>query len=365
MVVFQRLRRGGNPDKCLIISQKYPNRRQQTMKGKTIFRIIGLMILFAMLIPYAGHAAPYYEGKRIRIMVGFAPGGGHDRVARLLAKHLPKHIPGRPTILVENMPGATGMIEANYVYNVAKPDGLTIGTLHGGIIYVQLAKAEGVNFDLMKYAWIGSASSESTVLAIRSDLPFKTYKDLLQSKAQIVLGTTGPADVNGQFPVILKEYAGINVKMITYPSSSDIMLAIERKELDGRGGSYSSLKPFIDRGLVRPLIRCQVSAPGIENLPVDQDVTASKIGKTVMALLNPAYVMGRPYVMPPKTPGHVMSILREAFARVVKDPEAVADADKLSLSLEYTPADECLKQINYVLTQPPDIVKEVNKFIKF
>ena len=234
-----------------------------------------------------------------------------------------------------------------------------------GIIYVQLAKAEGVKFDLMKYAWIGSASSESTVLAIRSDLPFKTDKDLQQSKAQIVLGTTGPADVNGQFPVILKEYTGINVKMVIYPSSSDIMLAIERKELDGRGGFYSSLKPFIDRGLVRPIIRCQVSAPGIENLPVDQDVTTSKTGKTVMALLNPAYVMGRPYVMPPKTPANIMAILRQAFVKVAKDPEATADGEKLSMSLEYTPADECLKQINYILTQPPEMVKELNKFIKF
>lgn len=347
----------------MIITKAIPGR--QEAKVTTICWIIGALIFSALLIPAAGQAAPYYEGKRIRILVGFTPGGGHDRVARLLAKHLPKHIPGNPAIIVENMPGATGMIEANYVYNVAKPDGLTIGTLHGGIIYVQLAKAEGVKFDLTKYAWIGSAASESTVLAIRTDLPLKTFKDLQQSKAQIVLGTTGPADVNGQFPVILKEYTGINVKMVVYPSSSDIMLAIERKELDGRGGSYSSLKPFIDRGLVRPLIRCQVSAPGIENLPVDQDVTTSKMGKSVMALLNPAYVMGRPYVMPPKTPDRVMAILREAFARVVRDPEAAAEAKKLSLSLEYTPAQECLKQINYVLTQPPDIVKEVNKFITF
>ena len=335
------------------------------MKVQTISRIIGAIIFVVMLSPSTGQSAPYYEGKKVTILVGFTPGGGHDRMARLLAKHLPKHVPGKPTILVDNMPGATGMIEANHVYNIAKPDGLTIGTLHGGIIFVQLAKAEGVKFDLTKYAWIGSASSESTVLAVRTDLPFKTFKDLQQSKYQVILGTTGPADVNGQFPVLLKEYAGINVKMITYPSSADIMLAIERKEIDGRGASYSSVKPFIDRGLVRPLIRCRVTEPGIENLPVDQDVTTSKIGKTVMALLNPAYVMGRPYVMPPNTPDSIVGIWREAFARVVKDPEAVAEGKKLSMSMEYTPADECLKLINYVLTQPPDIVKEVNKFIKF
>ena len=145
--------------------------------------LTGVILLCWTASPKAAPTAPYYEGKKIAIIVGFGPGGGHDRLARLIAKHLPKHIPGKPAVIVENMVGATGMIAANHIYNIAKPDGFTIGTLHGGIFFAQLLKAEGVKFDLMKYSWIGSAASEASVLCIRSDMPYKTFDDLLKAKS--------------------------------------------------------------------------------------------------------------------------------------------------------------------------------------
>ena len=325
----------------------------------------GVILLCWTASPKAAPKAPYYEGKNITIIVGFAPGGGHDRMARLLAKHLPKHIPGKPAVIVENMVGATGMIAANHLYNIAKPDGFTIGTLHGGIFFAQLLKAEGVKFDLMKYSWIGSAASEASVLCIRSDMPYKTFDDLQKAKSAIMLGTTGPADVNGQFPILLKEFAGLNIKMVTYPSSSDIMLAIERREVDGRGASYSSIKPFIERGLVRPIIRCRVSEPGIENLPVDENVTTDKKGKTLMSMLDPAYRVARPYVAPPRTPPEVMKILMDAFARVANDPELKEDSKKVMMDVNYLPPEECLKSLHFLLNQPEDIVKEFSKYFKF
>lgn len=116
-------------------------------------------------------AKPYYEGKVINIVVGYSPGGGYDRLTRVLAKHLPRFIPGKPTVLVQNMPGAATVVAANYLYNVAKPDGLTIGILNRGIPFAQLLKAQGVKFDLTKYAWIGSAAIETTTLALRTDRP--------------------------------------------------------------------------------------------------------------------------------------------------------------------------------------------------
>jgi len=217
----------------------------------------------------------------------------------------------------------------------------------------------------MKYSWIGSAASEASVLCIRSDLPYKTFDDLQKAKTTLMLGTTGPADVNGQFPILLKEFAGLNCKMISYPSSSDIMLAIERKELDGRGASYSSAKPFIQRGLVRPVVRCRVSEPGIEQLPVDETLTTDKRGKTLMAMLGPCYQVARPYVAPPQTPPEVLKILRDAFARLPDDPELKEDARKVMMDVNYTPADECLKSLTYLLNQPEDIVKEFGKYFRF
>ncbi len=335
------------------------------MKKRILYLLFTGIIISIFLFPQAILSAPYYEGKTVRIIVGFAPGGGYDRIARLLAKHLPKHIPGKPTILVENMEGASSIIAANYIYNQTKPDGLTIGTFNRGIPFAQLLKTEGVRYDVTKFSWIGSAAVEATILAIRSDLPYKTVDDLKNAKEPIPLAGMGPGTSDTQFAILLKEFAKINLKLIIYPSSADGMLAIERKEVDGRGGSYSSLKPFIERGLVRPMIRGRVSEPGIENLPVIEDLTTDPKGKTIMAMLASTDGIGRPYVAPPKTPADIMNILKDAFAKVAKDPELQGEAKKNRMEVSYTSGDECLKVLNYLLNQPSDIVQEFGKYIKF
>ena len=332
-------------------------------------RILWVLFVFmapALLIPFQNSlAAPYFEGKVIKIIVGHEVGGGYDRLARLLARHLSKHIPGKPTLLVENMPGAQTMIAANYLYNIAKPNGLTIGTLDRGIPFAQLLKMEGVKFDITKYTWIGSAASETMILALRADLPYKTVDDLRKAKEPIPLAGVGAGASDTQYPTLLKEFAGLNLKIITYPSSAASMLAIERKEADGRAGSYSSIKPYIERGLLRPFIRSRVVDPEIENLPVNEDLTTSALGKTLMAMMASADRIGRPYVAPPGTPSEAISPLREAFAKVSKDPEAREEAKKIMMAVDYTSAEEAVKTMNYLLGQPEDVIREFGKYIKF
>ncbi len=328
--------------------------------------IFAVLFLLSLLIhPGGSSAAPYYAGKVITIVVGYGPGGGYDRIARILAKHLSKYIPGNPTIVVQNMPGADSMITANYVYNIAKPDGLTIGAFNRGLVFAQLLKGEGVKFDLMKFAWIGSAAIESTVLVLRKDLPYKTIEDVAKATSPIILGNTGPADSSGQFPLFQKEFLGYNFKSVAYPSGNDIMLAIERKEVDGRGMTYSSARAYIDRGLVVPLIRGRVSEPGIEKLPIDEDLAKNARAKTLMAMRSAPDKMGRPYVAPPGTPPATIKILTEAFAKVAKDPALKEDAAKNKMDVEYVPADEVQKVLQYLLKQPPDIVSEFAKYVKF
>jgi len=333
------------------------------MKRQALCLLIALVAFMPLAFPASPLAAPYYENKVIKMIVGLEPGGGYDRISRLLAKHLPRHIPGKPTVLVENMPGGNSMIAANHLYNLAKPDGMTIGTFNRGIPFAQLLKAEGVKFDLLKYSWIGSAAVEATVL---TDLPYRTFDELLKAKEPIHLAAQGPATTDYQFPTLLKEYLGLNVKMVIYPSSAAGMLAVERKEADGRAGAYSSLKPFIDRGLVRPVIRGRVSEPGIENLPVDLELTKDKMGKTLLTMFSATPdLVGRPYVAPPKTPPEIVNTLREAFARVSRDPEVQEEAKKLKMTVTYVPPEECVKALNEILNQPEEIVKEFAKFIKF
>jgi len=327
-----------------------------------------LMVLFVFtMFTSLGEplAAPYYEGKRITLLVGVGPGGGYDRMARLFAKHLPKHIPGKPTIIVENMPGAASILAANQVYNIAKPDGLTIGVPQRGMPFAQLLKVEGVRFDVTKYSWVGSTAVEGTAFCLRTDLPYKTFEDIRKANPQLMVGGTGPGESSTQFCVLVKEFLGINMKMIFYPSSPDVMLAVERKEVDGRAGSFSALKPFIERGLVRPLLRGRVAEAGTENLPVDEELTTDKMGKTLMAMRSSVEFIGRPFVAPPRTPTNIMNILRDGFAKAAKDPELQEDAKKNMMEVQYTSAEDCLKLVTFLVNQPADIINEFSKYVKF
>lgn len=326
-----------------------------------------LFILLASVLfhPTETLAGPYFENKTITIIVGFGVGGGYDRLARMLARYLPKHIPGKPTVIIQNVPGASSMIAANNLYNLDHPDGLTIATLDRGLPYAQMLKAKELRFDLTKFSWIGSAAVESTILVLRNDLPYKTFNDVIKSKKEIYLAALGPASSDYQFPTFLKEFVGVNFKIAIYPSTQESMLAVERKEVDGKAGSFSALKPFIDRGLVHPVVRCRVSLPGIEQLPVNEDFTRDSTGKILMALLAAGDQIGRPFVAPPKTPDSVMKILRDAFDKASKDPELQAEAKNMQLDVKYVPASECMNVLKYVFSQPANIVNEFGKYVKF
>jgi len=326
---------------------------------------LGLLALG--LLPLSVWAQPQpYAGKTVTIIVGYKAGGGYDATARLLARHLPKHIPGKPTVIVQNMPGANSMIAANYVYNVAKPDGLTIGTFNRNLPVAQLTKVDGVKYDMTKFAWIGSAASECTILAIRSDLPYKSVEDLKKAKEPVVIGATGPGANTYDFPLLLKEFLGLNLKIVTgYQSSADIMLAIERKEADGRAGSFTSIRPFIDRKLVRPLLRARADEPGVEQLPIDEDLAPNPRAKAIMALRSAPEIVGRPYVMHPNTPPELVNIMRKALAETIADKDLVAEATKAKMDLNYVGADVALKVMKEMLSQPKDVVDEFSKYVKF
>jgi tripartite-type tricarboxylate transporter receptor subunit TctC len=157
------------------------------MKRCALFLLTSFFFLAAY--PQGLQAAPYYQGKKITIVVGFAPGGGYDRMTRMIVKHLPKHIPGKPTFIVENMPGGSSMIAANYVFNVAKRDGLTIGNINRGLKIAQLMKIAEMKFDMRKLACIGSTASDANVFCIRADLPYKTFDDLRKANMEIFMSS--------------------------------------------------------------------------------------------------------------------------------------------------------------------------------
>jgi tripartite-type tricarboxylate transporter receptor subunit TctC len=318
------------------------------------------------MLPLAAAAQPNFAGKTVIIIVGYKPGGGYDGTARMLARHLPQHLPGKPTVIVQNMPGGNSIIAANHMYNVAKPDGLTIGTFNRNLPIAQLTGVQGVKFDITKFAWIGSAANETTILAIRDDLPYKTFDELRKAKEPVVIGSTGPGANTYDFPLLLKDMLGVNFKIVSgYSSSADIMLAVERKEVDGRAGSYSSIQPFIDRKLVRPVIRARTTDKHLQQLPLDEDFAPNARAKAIMALRSAPEQIARPYVLPPGTSADIVKALRDAFAATISDPATQAEAKKTQQDLEFTSGEEAAKVLKEVMSQPKDIVAEFSKYIKF
>jgi len=332
---------------------------------KWIKVVVAAALFITLSSPIRVFAAPYYEGKTIRIVCGSLPGGGTDRYSRLLAKYLPKYIPGRPTIIVENVPGAGSLIAASNLYNVEKPTGLVFGIFNQALPFAQLLKAPGVRFDMTKYEWLGSVSREAVLFTVRSDTPYKSVSDLRKAKEPIPLATSGPTTMTQQFPTLLQEFAGLNFKMAIYPSGTEGLLALERKEVDAHASTMTALSSYLKRGLLRPLIRGRISQPGIENLPIDEDLTTDKRGKVLMALRSTSDAIARPYVCPPKTPPDKMKILRSAFAQVMQDKEFLDDAYKYGMAPGFVTAEESMQILNFIFSQPEDVVHDFGKFIKF
>jgi tripartite-type tricarboxylate transporter receptor subunit TctC len=305
-------------------------------------------------------------GRTVTIVVGFGPGGGYDLMSRIVARHLPRFLPGNPTVIVQNMPGANSMIAANHVFNTARPDSLTLGAFNRNLILGQLVKVDGMRFDMTKFGWLGSPVSETTILAIRTDLPHRLPADFRRADPAPVMGATGPGASTYDFPLLLKALAGFNVRIIGgYRSSADIMLAIERKEADGRAGSYTSMKPFIDRGLVRAVVRGVASVPAIERLPMDEDLTADPRAKAVMRLRSIPEVIGRPYVMPPNTPAELLNTFREAFRKMAADKDFETEAERAGFEIKFTSGDQALRTMREVLNAPPDVTRVFSQFFKF
>jgi len=307
----------------------------------------------------------FYEGKTIRIVVGTASGGTID-AARFIAQHLGKYIAGNPSVIVQSMPGGAHIVATNYVFNVAKPDGLTLLAANPNVAIAQLIKVEGVRFDVRGFEWLGSSGSDGVVMTIRSDLPYNSFEEMRNSGQELKVGSTGPGSNAHDFPLLLKEFAGANFRFVSgYPASTDILLAIERKEVDVWAAFAAAVLPVVQRGLVRPLVRARVPTPGFDQLPVDETLTSDPIGKALMSIKTAPLAMGRAIAATPGTPAERVAILREALAKVLADPEVGALGRKAQMDLRHIAAAEIRKGMSAILNQSPQTEKEMVKYLKF
>ncbi len=334
------------------------------MKRGWMFGVVAGAVVNALAPAPAWAQAPFYQGKTITVVIG-ATGGSLEIASRIVSRHLGKHIPGNPAVIVQNMPGGAHLVATNHVFN-AKPDGLTLLAANPSVGIAQLTKMDAARFDLRKLEWLGSSGADGVARSVRADLPYKSWDELKKADKELIVGTTGPGSNAHDFPLLLKEFAGAKFKLVSgYPANADILLAIERKEVDLWAAFATTIKLAADRGAVRPLVRGRVAIPGFEKLPVDEELATSAVGKAMMGIRAAPLAIGRAFAATPGTPPDRVKVLREAFAKAANDKELLADAQKAKIEVGYISAEEVARMFAALMQQPPEVQKEMVKYIKF
>ena len=338
--------------------------------------ILGLSLMFAGSSQLHAQGTPFYQEKQIRVVVGFTTGGFYDRWARLLARYMPKYIPGNPTFIVQNMPGAGSVVAANYVYSVAKPDGLTIGFPSSGLYLDQIVGRAEVKFDLRKFAWIGSPVSEPMILYMRADSPYKSIADIKNSKEPPKCGSTGTVSTDFILARMLEDTLPplkINT-VLGYPGGSEIDIAVEKGEVVCRGmtaSPYFGREPFLSwqkRNFVRVLL--YTGAKRDERIPdvptIAEIFDKEKVpenSRRVAQVILAAESFGRPIIGTPGIPADRVQLLRQAFDQSMKDPELLAETKKQLMDVDPTPGANLEKLAQQILHQPPEVLARVKKIL--
>jgi len=343
------------------------------MPSKTIslVAILAAGALAAAAIPATAQTPEqFFKGKTITFYVGLSPGGGYDLNARLVAKHFGKYVPGNPNVIVKNMPGGGGIVMTNYVANVADPDGLHIGAPQRGIPFEPLlGDASHAKYDPLKLQWIGSANADTSVAVVTKRAGVKTWKDL-RNKEVIVAGT-GVGTESVTVPYILRNILGFKYKVIAgYPGGSEMNLAMQRGEVDGRGTfSWTSLKPhkkdWIESGDIIVLYQQGLRKhPDIPEVPLVTDLAENDTQRQVLALQFTAFELGRPYFVREGVPADRVQALRRAFDATMKDKDLLADAEKQGLEANPATGEEMQEMLKKVYATPKDVINRLAEATK-
>lgn len=331
--------------------------------------IVAAAALAVVTIAGAAKAAdaPYFQGKTITLLYGGGESGGYVTYARLLALHYGRLIPGNPRIIVKGAPGAGTLVAANQLYEVAQPDGTQIGTVGGGTATAELFKTPNIRFDPRRFVWLGSLTSDVSLGISWHTSPVKTVEDA--RKRQMIVGGGGPTSGNVLFPVVMNRLLGTKFKVITgYKSSAEVMLAVERGELEGvMSWNYSSVRAshmdLIRDGKVNVMVQFALKKHReLPKVPLITDFAKNDEERAILDLVFSRQEMGRPFMAPPKTPPAIAKILRKAFADTFKDSEFLADAERQHLDINEPMTGEQVDELIAQLYRTPKDV--VDKAIK-
>ena len=335
---------------------------------------LGAGVLAAALaaLPAAAQNADFFKGKTVTIYVGLSPGGGYDTNARVLAKYLGRYLPGNPAVIVQNMPGAGGMVMTGHVANVAPKDGLHIGAPQRGVPFEPLTGGDtsSAKFDPLKLNWVGSMNADTSVAVATKASGVKTWQDL-KTKELIIAGT-GVGTESVVVPYVLRNVLGFKFKVIAgYPGGSEMNLAMQRGEVHGRGTfSWTSLKPqkanWLDTGELTILYQMGLKKhPDLPDAPLVIDLAENDDQRKLLELEFVAFQLGRPYFLPEGVPADRVTTIRRAFDATMKDKELIAEGTKMELEVNATTGEEMQEILKRVYATPKALVDKLAEASKY
>jgi tripartite-type tricarboxylate transporter receptor subunit TctC len=320
----------------------------------------------------SAYADDFYKGKTVRLIIGSGEASGVDILGRVAARHLPKHIPGKPVIIAQNMPAPESIAAANHVFNIAEPDGLTIGAGSSGL-FSRAISQPNIRFDLSKFTWIANIYSATVVFWMRTDFPCQTFEELRNCPQQLKFAATARGSTGyGLVPELLKDSLGLKMDIIYGYRNADVDLAVERNEVQASGGDLigfmgSRPRQLMNEGKAKILL--QVAGrknPDLDkyNVAWSMDVVPDS-HKPLFRMLNPILDLARPYFAPPNVPADRAKILREAFAKLVADEEFRGDMKKVAgITPSYVAGEEMASAIKEMLDQPPEVKDKVIRLLQ-
>jgi tripartite-type tricarboxylate transporter receptor subunit TctC len=341
--------------------------REESMKPHPFMPPAAIALVAALVLAVApAAAADFYAGKTVTLICGYGSGSGYDINARFVARHIGRFIPGNPTVIVRNMPGAGSLNAANHIANSAPTDGTTLGIVARGMSIEPLLGGKGVRFDPLKLNWIGSTSQEVSVIAVRSETGVKTLEDA--RKREVVLAGPAPGTDGVTFPNTLNNLLGTRFRVVTgYRSGAEMTLAVSRREVEGRGSwSWSAFRkdgmPMLKKGELNLLVQMAMAkSPEIAHVPLVLDYAKGAGQRQILALLLAGQAMAWPVFAPAEVPKDRIALLRRAYLAMLKDKETLAEAAKLGIDIEPVTGEAILRLLKDVYGTPPAIVAKVRE----
>jgi len=315
-------------------------------------------------------AGDFYQGKTVSIIVGSGAGGGFDTTARLVSRHIGRHIPGAPTVIVVNMPGGGGLVAANHVFSAAAKDGTVVGLFHEAQVMNQLTGGEGVNFDLRQFNWLGSSYDDPNVCIVRADAPVTTFKEMVGRAAPIAVGGTGPGSNTYDAPRVLAAATGASLKAVAgYPTTNDVRVGVERGEIQGMCLGWESVQSasgeWLKDGYARVFVQNGTARhKDLPDVPLAMEFARDEASKTLLRLVDAPGAMAKPFALPPGVDASRVQVLRDALLATYRDPAFLEEAKAMNLEFQPKDAEQIQQILKEVLATPPDIAAKYRHIIQ-